>query len=159
MNAKRNSRLLPALVLGIFSVLGLGTFVAEKVAHAQQGYNLSTVGGSVSISGATPAVLVSGVAGQKIYVVSMRLATVGTGGLVQLYNGTANPTTTGLTFANGNPFAAYVPASTSVNNNVFIGPEILPQQGGGMLITSSGLPLCAQLNGAILVYEVQYYVQ
>lgn len=155
-----------ALVLALIAIglIGALSVHSPREARAQNTQLVTqTVGGQISIAAGTPAVLITntttGSSAQKIVVTGMKLATVSTGGIVQFYNGTANPATTGLTFVNGNPFAAYVPASTSVNNNVEIGANILPQQGTGVLATTAGNHFAAQLNGCTLVYEISYFYQ
>lgn len=151
-----------ALVVALVSS-GLAAVIdttAPKKARAQSlVYTLLTSSGQISIASGTPAVIVSATSGKSIVVTGLQLATVSTGGVVTFYNGTSAPTTTGLTFLNGNTLNAYVPASTSVNNNVVIPASLLPPEGTGSIATTAGNAFCAQLNGCTLVFLVQYYLR
>ena len=149
---------LVALVVAVAVMVGVVMHApAAKAGNPAAGQKIAS--GQTSIASGTPAVIVTGTSGQKIVVTAMKLATVSTGGVVTFYDGAA--TTTAL-------FTAYVPASTSVNNNVDITSDFLGNAwptlagGAGTAGTSygtAGNSLCAQLNGCTLVYSVTYYVQ
>ena len=145
-------RLLPAIVLVLAGVLGGASFVANRIALAQQfGAPVITASSTIAISGSTPAVIVTAVAGRSIVVTSMKIASITTGGIVTFYNGTAS-----AAFGDGNGLNVYAPASTSVNNNVDVTAALIGPTGKA---TTAGNGLYAQLNGCTLCYTVQYYLQ
>lgn len=143
---KRFRATILAVTLAIFGIAQITSHVVAQDA----GFAEHTASGQVSIAAGTPATLISASTGQVIKVKCMKLATVTTGGTVSFYSDAD---------ATKNVFTAYAPVSTSVNNNVSIGRDILPQNGPYMLQSLAGKPFCAQLNGATLVYEIVYELQ
>lgn len=147
-----------ALLL-VLAVVGLVVAFPSVARAVNPATGQKIASGQISIASGTPAVIVTGTTGMKIVVTGMRLATVTTGGVVTFYDGAA--TTTAL-------LTAYVPASTTANNNVEISPTFLgdawPTLAGGAGTAGTGYgttgnSLCAQLNGSTLVYEVTYYLK
>ena len=145
-----------ALLVGLGLGAMLGTHAIREARAQSVNFTYQTAGGYISISAATPAILISATTGKQIVVIGMKLAAVSTGGPITFYNG-ANAANT--LFAGGNGFTAYCPASTTANNNVDIGASLLPIQGSGVLATSAGSALCAQLGSCTLCYQIQYYLQ